>query len=142
MKTFKQFIKEENELPEGKIVDKISKGLDIAADKLDKLGDYVVKLRQTIADKQDAAVMKVVNHFKPKFNPGDKVQIYPNSPLFKDVKLIGTVIDKSKITLNDKGIPTNTASDEYLPPDWEREVPVLIDGKEIMIVPKSLLKKG
>lgn len=71
------------------------------------------------------------------FSPGTKVQVTGGSGLNSDKK--GTIVDKSKIKTDDKGIPTNCEG-HYKPVDWDREVAIKLDNGKFITMFKNRVK--
>jgi hypothetical protein len=92
---------------------------------------------------------KEMNHIKlfetfvneSTFKPGDKVKVSGGSGVASDK--IATVVDRSKIKTDGRGIPTNVEG-AYKPVDWSKEVAIQFDdsGDFGTMFKNRLFKKG
>jgi hypothetical protein len=69
--------------------------------------------------------------------PGTKVQVSGGSGLASDKK--GTIVDRSKIKTDGKGVPTNCEGN-YKPVDWDKEVAIKLDDGKLITMFKNRVK--
>jgi hypothetical protein len=81
--------------------------------------------------------LKILTEKKVVLTPGTKVQVSGGSGLDSDKK--GTIVDRSKIKTDNKGIPTNCEGN-YKPVDWDKEVAIKLDNGKFITMFKNRVK--